>query len=78
QGQRPDSVPWAAGSELGGSLPNRRSCLRRDLHTSNNRGASATENLTHFKSTKILRIIWKDVLRVVLMKIRLQKTSGTK
>ncbi|RRT52470.1 hypothetical protein B296_00007213 [Ensete ventricosum] len=57
RGQRPDSVPWEDGSELGGSLPNRRSCLRRDLYTGNNGGTGATENLAHFKSTKILHII---------------------
>ncbi|RRT48307.1 hypothetical protein B296_00025380, partial [Ensete ventricosum] len=57
RGQRPDLVPWEAGSELGRPLPSRRSCPRRDLYTSNNGGASATENLTHFKSTKILRVI---------------------
>ncbi|RRT65741.1 hypothetical protein B296_00001118 [Ensete ventricosum] len=31
--------------------------VRRDLYTSNSRGASATQNLTHFKSTKILPIM---------------------
>ncbi|RZR86337.1 hypothetical protein BHM03_00013510 [Ensete ventricosum] len=78
QGQRPDSVPWEAGSELRGSLPCHRSCPRRDLCTGTDGGMSATKNLAHFKSMKILRIIWKNVPRVVLLKMRLQKTSGIK
>ncbi|RWV77255.1 hypothetical protein GW17_00061938 [Ensete ventricosum] len=48
RGQRPDSVPCEAGSELGGPLLSRQSRPRRDLHTGNNGGVSATENLTHF------------------------------
>ncbi|RRT78076.1 hypothetical protein B296_00006193 [Ensete ventricosum] len=51
---------------------------RRDLYTGNNGGASATKNFAHFKSTKILHVIWKDASQVVLMKTRLQKMSGTK
>ncbi|RWW41562.1 hypothetical protein BHE74_00052949 [Ensete ventricosum] len=35
---------------------------RRDLHTGNCGRASVTENMTHFKPSKILYIMWKKVI----------------
>ncbi|RRT60563.1 hypothetical protein B296_00010518 [Ensete ventricosum] len=41
-------------------------------------GRVLPRTLTHIKPTKILRIMWRDASRVVLMKMRLQKMSGIK
>ncbi|RRT66543.1 hypothetical protein B296_00015980 [Ensete ventricosum] len=54
--------PRKVGAELGRTLPNCGCCPRRDLHTGNCGRASVTENMTHFKPSKILYIMWKKVL----------------
>ncbi|RRT72201.1 hypothetical protein B296_00024240, partial [Ensete ventricosum] len=47
------------GTELGRTIPSYGCCPRRDLYISNDGRASVVENLTHFKPSKILHIIWR-------------------
>ncbi|RRT72391.1 hypothetical protein B296_00020268, partial [Ensete ventricosum] len=56
---RPDLVPWKAGTELGRTVPSHGCCPRKDLHVGNYRKTGITENMAHFKPSKILHLTWK-------------------
>ncbi|RRT37945.1 hypothetical protein B296_00044297 [Ensete ventricosum] len=60
------------------SLSSHGCCPRGDLYTGNSIGASATHNLVHFKSTKILPIMWKEIAPSCINENAITKDVGNK